>query len=157
MGFIIVMEKLVIVGTGCAGLTAAMYAARGSLHPLVLEGRQPGGQLSTTTLVENFPGFPEGIDGPELIMRMKAQAEGFGARFQYAELTGFEPKDGFISLQLDDDETLDTRTLIVASGAAARWLGLANETTAHRPRPDLVRHLRRRVLPQRAGVRRRRR
>ena len=122
------MEKVVIVGTGCAGLTAAVYAARGGLNPVVLEGRQPGGQLSTTTLVENFPGFPEGIDGPELIMRMKTQAENFGARFRYAELTGFEQKDGFLSLQLDDEETLDTRTLIVASGAAARWLGLPNET-----------------------------
>ena len=122
------MEKIVIVGTGCAGLTAAVYAARGNLRPLVLEGRHPGGQLATTTLVENFPGFPEGIDGPDLIERMKKQAEGFGARFQYAELTGFEPKDGFLSLQLDDEETVDTRTLIVASGAAARWLGLARET-----------------------------
>ena len=122
------MEKLVIIGTGCAGLTAAIYAARGGLQPLVLEGRQPGGQLSTTTLVENFPGFPEGVDGPDLIMRMKAQAEGFGARFQWAELTGFEPKDGYLSLQLDDEERVDTRTLIVASGAAARWLGLPNES-----------------------------
>ena len=121
------MEKLVIVGTGCAGLTAAVYAARGNLRPLVLEGRQPGGQLSTTTLVENFPGFPEGIDGPELIMRMKTQAEGFGARFQYAELTAFEPKAGFLSLQLDEEETVDTRTLIIASGAEARWLGLPQE------------------------------
>ncbi len=117
-----------IVGTGCAGLTAAVYAARGGLEPVVLEGRQPGGQLSTTTLVENFPGFPEGIDGPDLIVRMKTQAEHFGARFRYAELTGLESKPGFVSLQLDDEETLDTRTLIVASGAAARWLGLPNET-----------------------------
>ena len=121
------MEKLVIVGTGCAGLTAAIYAARGGLQPLVLEGRHPGGQLSTTTLVENFPGFPEGVDGPDLILRMKAQAEGFGARFKYAELTTFQPQDGHISLHLDDEEWVDTRTLIVASGAAARWLGLANE------------------------------
>ena len=121
------MEKLVIVGTGCAGLTAAVYAARGNLNPLVLEGRQPGGQLSTTTLVENFPGFPDGIDGPELILRMKAQAEGFGARFQYAELTGFEPEAGHLTLHLDDDERVDTRTLIVASGAVARWLGLPDE------------------------------
>lgn len=121
------MEKLVIIGTGCAGLTAAIYAARGNLSPLVLEGRQPGGQLSTTTLVENFPGFPEGVDGPDLIMRMKTQAEGFGARFKYAEMTGFQPKDGYVSLHLDDEEWVDTRTLIVASGAAARWLNLAGE------------------------------
>ena len=121
------MEKLVIVGTGCAGLTAAIYAARGGLQPLVLEGRQPGGQLSTTTLVENFPGFPEGVDGPDLIMRMKAQAEGFGGRFKWAELTAFEPKDGHLALHLDDEEWVQTRTLIVASGAAARWLGLPNE------------------------------
>src|ERR1700750_2683357 len=121
------MEKVIIVGSGCAVLTAAIYAARANLSPLVLEGRQPGGQLSTTTLVENFPGFPEGIDGPDLIMRMKSQAEGFGARFRWSELTAFEPKDGYISLTLDDDETVDTRTLIVASGAAARWLGLPRE------------------------------
>jgi thioredoxin reductase (NADPH) len=121
------MENLVIVGTGCAGLTAAIYAARGNLRPLVLEGQQPGGQLSTTTLVENFPGFPEGVDGPDLVMRMKEQASGFGARFQYAELTAFEPRPGHLALQLDGSDWLETRALIVASGAAARWLSLPNE------------------------------
>ena len=120
------MEKVIIVGTGCAGLTAAIYAARANLNPLVLEGREPGGQLTTTTLVENFPGFPEGIDGPTLIMNMKAQAERFGARFSYATVTGFEPKEGHVSVQIDGQWT-DTRSLIVASGASAKWLGLDNE------------------------------
>lgn len=120
------MEKMIIVGTGCAGLTAAIYAARANIGPLVLEGHEPGGQLSTTTLVENFPGFKEGIDGPDLIMNMKAQAERFGARFKYASLTQFEPADGHVRAQIDD-EWVETRTLIVASGASARWLGLPDE------------------------------
>ena len=117
---------MIIVGTGCAGLTAAIYAARANLGPLVLEGHEPGGQLSTTTLVENFPGFKEGIDGPELIINMKAQAERFGARFKYASLTEFEPAEGHLRIQVDD-EWIETRTLIVASGASARWLGLPDE------------------------------
>jgi len=120
------MENVIIVGTGCAGLTAAIYTARANLEPLVLEGSEPGGQLTTTTLVENFPGFPEGVDGPVLIMNMKQQAEHFGARFQYKTLTDFEPKDGYVSVKLDDD-WVDTRTLIVASGASAKWLGLDRE------------------------------
>ncbi len=120
------MEKVIIVGSGCAGLTAAIYAARANLNPLVLEGRQPGGQLSTTTLVENFPGFAEGIDGPQLIMNMHAQAERFGARFSYSEVTGFEPAADHIRLRADD-EWLETQALIIASGASARWLGLENE------------------------------
>ncbi|MDQ2868917.1 MAG: thioredoxin-disulfide reductase [Verrucomicrobiota bacterium] len=121
------MEKVIIVGSGCAGLTAAIYAARAQLNPLVLEGRQPGGQLSTTTLVENFPGFPEGIDGPQLVMNMHAQAEKFGARFAYAEATAFDPTNSHIRLQLDDKEWLETESLIIASGASAKWLGLENE------------------------------
>ena len=120
------MEKVIIVGSGCAGLTAAIYAARANLSPLVLEGRQPGGQLSTTTMVENFPGFPEGIDGPQLILNMHAQAEKFGARFAYSEVTDFEPLNSHIRLQVDD-EWMVTKALIVASGASARWLGLENE------------------------------
>ncbi len=120
------MEKVIIVGSGCSGLTAAIYAARAKLSPLVLEGSHPGGQLATTTMVENFPGFPDGIDGPQLIMNMHAQAEKFGARFSYAEATALELGDGVIRLQVDD-EWLETQALIIASGASARYLGLANE------------------------------
>ncbi|MEI9897455.1 MAG: thioredoxin-disulfide reductase [Chthoniobacter sp.] len=120
------MEKVIIVGTGCAGLTAAIYAARANFSPLVLEGHEPGGQLSTTTLVENFPGFPEGINGPELIMNMKSQAERFGARFSYSAVEDFEPADGFVKIKVDG-EWMETRTLIVAAGASAKWLGLPRE------------------------------
>src|SRR5438045_1645585 len=120
------MEKVIIVGSGCAGLTAAIYAARANLSPLVLEGRQPGGQLSTTTLVENFPGFPEGIDGPQLILNMHQQAEKFGARFSYAEVTDFEPLNHHVRIKADE-EWLETKPLSVASGGSARWLGLENE------------------------------
>ncbi len=120
------MEKVVIVGTGCAGLTAAIYAARANFSPLVLEGHEPGGQLSTTTLVENFPGFPDGIDGPQLIMNMKSQAERFGARFSFAQLQDFEPQPDHLRLKIDD-AWMESRTLIIASGASAKWLGLENE------------------------------
>jgi thioredoxin reductase (NADPH) len=120
------MEKVIIVGSGCAGLTAAIYAARANLSPLVLEGRQPGGQLSTTTLVENYPGFPEGIDGPQLILNMHKQAEKFGARFSYAEATDFDANSQHVRIRADD-EWLETQALIIASGASARYLGLENE------------------------------
>jgi len=121
------MEKVIIIGTGCAGLTAAIYAARGNFEPLVLEGREPGGQLSTTTLVENFPGFVDGIDGPMLIMNMKSQAQRFGARFQFSCVTGFERNGDRITLQLDGVDHIETRALIIASGASARWLGIERE------------------------------
>lgn len=120
------MENLIILGTGCAGLTAAIYAARANLKPLVLEGNEPGGQLSTTTLVENFPGFRDGIMGPELVMAMKAQAERFGARFQYAECSGLKQADGHLVLDVEGKQ-IETRTLIVASGASAKWLGIDRE------------------------------
>ena len=120
------MERVIIVGSGCAGLTAAIYAARANLSPLVLEGRQPGGQLATTTLVENYPGFPEGVDGPQLILNMHKQAEKFGARFSYAEATDFDASNRRIRIKADD-EWLETEALIIASGASARYLGLENE------------------------------
>src|SRR4051812_42530181 len=120
------MEKVIIVGSGCAGLTAAIYSARSNLNPLVLEGSHPGGQLSMTTLVENFPGFPEGIDGPQLILNMHAQAEKFGARFSYAEVTDFDLSKKHVRVKADDD-WLDTEAVIIASGASARYLGLDDE------------------------------
>lgn len=120
------MEQVIIIGTGCAGLTAAIYAGRANLEPLVLEGSQPGGQLTTTTEVENFPGFPEGIDGSELIMRMHQQAERFGARFLYGSVEDFEHRDHVNCIKVDGT-WLETKALIIASGASARWLGLPGE------------------------------
>jgi thioredoxin reductase (NADPH) len=120
------IRDTVILGSGCAGLTAAIYTGRAGLQPLVLEGSAPGGQLSITTLVENFPGWPEGVQGPELIENMKKQAARFGATFQMAELTSVELGANPIKLQTSAGEIL-TRTLIIASGASARWLGLPSE------------------------------
>lgn len=121
------MENVVILGTGAAGLTAAIYTARAGLKPLVIEGLQPGGQLTTTTEVENFPGFPEGVDGTELMNRMRAQAEKFGARFQFNLVTGSELSGAPLRLILDDGSAVETRTLIVATGASAKYVGLPNE------------------------------
>ena len=116
----------VILGSGCAGLTAAIYSARANLKPLVLEGHEPGGQLSITTLVENFPGWPEGIQGPELIENMKQQATRFGAELRMSHLVSADLSKHPITLNLGK-ETIHTRTLIIASGASARWLGLPSE------------------------------
>lgn len=120
------MRDVVIIGSGCAGLTAAIYAARANLNPLVIEGVEAGGQLSLTTLVENFPGFPEGLQGPELIQRMRDQAARFGAEYQAGDVTAADLSKRPFTLTLDGDP-LETRTLIIASGASARWLGLHNE------------------------------
>jgi len=120
------IRETVILGSGCAGLTAAIYTARAGLKPLLLEGHEPGGQLSITTLVENFPGWPEGIQGPDLIENMKKQAERFGTTFQLAHLNTVDLGSHPIKLQTSAGE-VHTRTLIVASGASARWLGLPSE------------------------------
>ena len=121
------MEKVVIMGTGCAGLTAALYTARANLSPLVLSGTMPGGLLTTTTIVENYPGFPEGIDGYKLMTDMQKQAERFGARVQF----GTVEKVDFSTMPLRitvDDEVIETQTFIIASGASHRRLGLEGET-----------------------------
>ena len=117
---------VVILGSGCAGNTAAIYAARANLKPLVFEGHEPGGQLSITTEVENFPGFPEGIDGYQLMQNLRKQAEKFGTRFSYAEVTDFELRNKHVRIKADD-EWLETQAFIIASGASARYLGLENE------------------------------
>jgi thioredoxin reductase (NADPH) len=120
------MEKVVIIGTGCAGLTAALYTARANLKPLVLTGRQPGGLLTTTSTVENFPGFPEGIDGYELMTRLQKQAERFGARIQFGTLENVDLSRKPFLLTIDG-ETVQAETLIIATGAGHRHLGLESE------------------------------
>ena len=120
------VRDTVILGSGCSGLTAAIYAARANLKPLVLEGHEPGGQLSMTTLVENFPGWPEGIQGPQLIENMKEQATRFGAEITMGHLAGIDLTKTPYELNMGK-EVVQTRTLIIASGASARWLNLPSE------------------------------
>jgi len=120
------MEKVVIIGTGCAGLTAALYTARANLKPLVLTGVMPGGLLTTTSIVENFPGFPEGIDGYELMTRMQKQAERFGARVQFGTLEAVDFKTRPFVLTVDG-ERVEAETVIIATGAGHRHLGLESE------------------------------
>jgi thioredoxin reductase (NADPH) len=123
------MEQLIIIGSGPAGMTAAIYAARAGLAPLVLSGTLPGGQLTQTTLVENYPGFPEGVQGYDLMEAFKKQAAHFGARFQSAAVTACELRTeaGPHTLTLDGGEPLTCRALIIATGATPRWLGLPAE------------------------------
>ncbi len=121
------MEKVVIIGSGCAGLTAAVYTARANLNPVVLTGTMPGGLLTTTSIVENYPGFPEGIDGFELMQRMQKQAERFGARVEFGTVEAADVSGSPIRLTVDGKE-IETQTLIIASGAGHRHLGLESET-----------------------------
>lgn len=122
-----VVEDITILGSGPAGLTAAIYAARADLKPLVLHGREPGGQLTTTTEVENFPGFAEGIQGPELMEVCTKQAARFGTRFLNAVVTKVDLSKRPFQITLDDGRSFKTKTLICATGASAKYLGLARE------------------------------
>jgi thioredoxin reductase (NADPH) len=125
------MEKVVIIGSGCAGLTAALYTARANLSPLVLTGTQPGGLLTTTSIVENFPGFPEGIDGYELMVRIQKQAERFGARVEFKVLEAVDLSSTPFLLTVDG-EKVATETMIIASGAGHKHLGLESEQLLER-------------------------
>src|SRR3989344_3709405 len=118
--------KLIIIGSGPAGLTAAIYAARAGLSPLVIAGHEPGGQLTLTTDVEDFPGFPEGIQGPELMDLMRRQAERFGTVFINDEVSSVDFQNRPFSV-LVGQQTFNTQGVIVATGASARWLGLPSE------------------------------
>jgi thioredoxin reductase (NADPH) len=120
------MHDVVIIGSGCAGLTAAIYAARANLKPLVIDGHEPGGQLSLTTMVENFPGFPEGILGPELIENMRTQAKKFGAEFKAGVVNEVDLTSRPFKISAGKD-VYEAKTLIVAAGASARMLGLESE------------------------------
>jgi thioredoxin reductase (NADPH) len=120
------MYKLIIIGSGPAGLTAAIYASRAQLNPLVLEGMEPGGQLTTTTVVENWPGSPEGVDGPKLMADMKAQAARFGTEFKSGAVTAVNLLEKPFTVTLED-ETLQAECLIIATGASAQLIGLPAE------------------------------
>lgn len=120
------MRNVIILGSGCAGNTAAIYTARAGLKPLVVIGHEPGGQLSITTDVENFPGFPEGIMGPDLVANMQKQAERFGAEYIYGGVQEADLSKRPFRVNIDG-EWQESRTLIIATGASARWLGLPNE------------------------------
>lgn len=128
------MENVIIIGTGPAGYTAAIYASRAELSPLIITGSQPGGQLTTTNEVENFPGFPEGIMGPELMNKMQAQAEKFGTKIEFGKEVTEIKKNGdgtftvLVKPVFDDVITeIETKTIIIASGATARYLGIEGE------------------------------
>jgi thioredoxin reductase (NADPH) len=120
------MHNVVIVGSGCAGNTAAVYAARANLKPLVVTGHHAGGQLALTSEVENFPGFPEGVNGPHLVQNIRTQAERFGAEYLNGAVEESDLSKRPFRLKVEG-EWIETRTLIIASGASARWLGLPNE------------------------------
>ena len=121
------MEQVIIAGTGPAGLTAALYCARANLAPLVIEGIQPGGQLMTTTDIENYPGFPEAISGPDVMLRMRQQAERFGTRYIGDEVVASDFGGRPLKVTLSGGDTLEAAAIIIATGATARYLGIESE------------------------------
>jgi thioredoxin reductase (NADPH) len=121
------VEEIVILGTGPAGLTAAIYAARANLQPLIIEGEQPGGQLTITSDVENYPGFAEGVMGPELMGHFRKQAERFGTRFLTGRVTKVDSAKRPFTLHIDTGTTVLASTLVIATGATAKWLGIESE------------------------------
>lgn len=122
------VHEVVILGSGPAGLTAAVYTARANLSPVLIDGSQPGGQLTLTTEVENFPGFPKGIMGPQLIQDMRAQAERFGTQFRQGHVTQVDLNARPFRLTIDGEDTVETKTLIISTGASANLLGLPSES-----------------------------
>jgi thioredoxin reductase (NADPH) len=120
-------EKCLIIGSGPAGYTAAIYAARANLEPMMIQGMQPGGQLTTTTEVENYPGYPKGITGPEMMEELKQQAERFGTRIKWGEVTKAELSARPFIITVDDTEVIEAETVIIATGATAKYLGLETE------------------------------
>jgi thioredoxin reductase (NADPH) len=122
------VHEVLILGSGPAGLTAAVYSARANLSPLLIDGSQPGGQLTLTTDVENFPGFPKGIMGPQLIQDMRAQAERFGTQFRHGHVTEVDLQSQPFRITVDGEETLEAKTLIISTGASANLLGLPSES-----------------------------
>ena len=123
-----ITNNLTIIGSGPAGLTAALYAARGNLNPLVIEGFPPGGQLTLTTDVENFPGFPDGVMGPDLMIKFREQAERFGAKIITGEVTKVDFNSNKLQLFLDDNTIIDSSSVIISTGASAKMLGLKEES-----------------------------
>ena len=121
------MENVVIIGAGAAGLTAAIYTARANLSPIVIEGMQPGGQLTTTSDVENYPGFPNGVDGTKLMDDMREQAERFGTRYKFGEVTDVNFDSSPFKIILTDGEEIIAKTVIIATGATAKYLGIESE------------------------------